>query len=79
MSTTVRVYVNGAGVDVPAGATVVDAVRLADPASADRVVAGERAVADSRGLPVAGDAPLYNGAIFRVISNRPRPGAGDGA
>ena len=79
MSATVRVYVNGAGVDAPIDATALDAVRIADPAAAERIAAGERAVADSRGLPVGSDAPLYNGAIFRVVSNRQRPGAGDDA
>jgi hypothetical protein len=72
MSAPVRVYVNGKGVDAPADATVLDAVRIADAAAADRIAAGERAVADSRGIAIANDSPLYNGAIFRVISNRQR-------
>ena len=76
MSASVRVYVNGAGVDAPVGATAIDAVRIADPAMADRIAAGERAVTDSRGLPIASDSPVYGGAIFRVVSNRPRSAAG---
>jgi hypothetical protein len=79
MSATVRVYVNGVGVDAPSDATALEAVRLADPAAADRISAGERAVSDSRGLPIPSDSALYNGAIFRIISNRPRPGAGEDA
>lgn len=74
MTTMVRVYVNGHGVDVPADATALDAVRIAEPATADRIAAGERAVTDSRGLPVAADSALYNGAIFRITSNRRAPG-----
>jgi hypothetical protein len=72
MSATVRVYVNGRGVDAPAEGSPVDAVRLADPPLADAVVAGEKLVTDSRGLPVAPGDALYNGAIFRVITNRQR-------
>jgi hypothetical protein len=58
MSATVRVYVNGRGIDAPADGGPVDAVRLFDPALADAIVAGNRLVTDSRGLPVAaGEAP----------------------
>ena len=69
---TVRVYVNGRGVDVPAGGTVVDAVRLLDPAAADELLAGARALADSRGLPAPPSAPVHGGAIFRLVSARSR-------
>lgn len=78
MSVTVRVFVNGRGIDVPAGETALDAVRRADPSMAAEVAAGERIVTDSRGLPVANDAPLYGGAIFRIGSNRRRAGADEG-
>lgn len=67
---TVRVYVNGRGVDVPAGASALDALRVADPAAAEQVAGGARALADSRGLPAAPDAPVHGGAIFRVVSAR---------
>ena len=73
---TVRVYVNGRGVDVPAGGTALDAVRLLDPASADALLAGARALADSRGLPAEPSAPVHGGAIFRLVSARARS-AGD--
>ena len=65
-----RVFVNERGVDVPPGATALDAVRAADPAEADRVAAGERAVADSRGLPTPADAPAFAGAIYRTVTAR---------
>ncbi len=68
--TTVRVYFNGHGCDAPAGATALEALRAHDPSLADLVSRGQRALADSRGLPVASDVPVYGGAIFRVISNR---------
>lgn len=67
---TVRVYLDGRGMDAPAGATVLDALRLADPAAAEQVAAGARALVDSRGLPAAPDAPVHGGAIFRVVSAR---------
>lgn len=79
MSTTVRVYVNGRGVDAPASGSPVDAVRVAEPALADAVAAGERLITDSRGLPVEVGMALYNGAIFRVVANRQRAAAGDDA
>ena len=72
MRATVRVYVNGRGVDAPADAFAIDAVRLVDGDAAGKIVAGERAITDSRGLPLPNDAPLYSGAIIRVVSNRQR-------
>jgi hypothetical protein len=65
-----HVFVNGAGVSVPPGSTVLDAVGAADAAAADAVRAGARAVVDSRGLPVANDAPLSGGFVMRVVSAR---------
>jgi hypothetical protein len=67
---TVRVYVNGRGIDAPAGGSALDAVRLADPELAERIAAGARGLTDSRGLPVPAQAALYEGAIFRVVSAR---------
>jgi hypothetical protein len=64
------VFVNGAGVSVPAGSTVIDAVAAADPAAADAVRAGTRLVADSRGIAVAADTLLSGGYVMRLISNR---------
>ncbi len=74
MSATVRVYVNGRGVDAPADGSPVDAVRVFDAALADAVDSGSRRITDSRGLAVVDGEPLYNGAIFRVVGNRPRAG-----
>lgn len=75
--TQVRVYVNGRGVDAPAGGTALDAVRVADPAAATALADGSRALTDSRGLPVPNDAPVYDGAIFRLVSNRQREAGGE--
>ena len=65
-----RVYVNAAGLTVPAGATALDAVRAHDPAVADAVVKGDRVITDSRGLPIAPDTPAHGGAIYRLASAR---------
>lgn len=74
--TMVRVYVNGRGVDVDATATAIDAVRAFDPATAEQVVLGTRALADSRGIAALATAPVYGGAIFRVVSGRSRDAVG---
>lgn len=70
--TSVRVYVNGRGYDVPAGATALDAVRAADPVEADAVHAGTRQIADSRGIVIASDTLAYGGVIYRTVGNRNR-------
>lgn len=67
-----RVYVNGRGVDVPAGATTLGALHIAAPEAAHAVLTGTRAVTDSRGLPADLGAPVYGGAIFRLVGARPR-------
>ncbi len=76
MTSSARVFVNGAGLDLPAGATALDAVRGWSADAADAVVRGESVITDSRGLPAAADTPIQAGAIFRVIpARRRRPGA----
>jgi len=67
---TVRVFVNERGVDVPRGATALDALRALDGDEAARVDAGERTVVDSRGLPADTSAPTFAGAIYRTITAR---------
>ena len=59
-------------VDVPASATVLDAVERADPALAEGVRSGDLAVMDSRGLPIEAGAPLHGGAILRLVAVRRR-------
>jgi hypothetical protein len=72
MTDTIRAYVNGRGVDVPAGASAIDAVRAWDIEAADQVVAGDRALTDSRGLPLDPSAVLSGGSIIRIVSGRRR-------
>ena len=74
-----RVFVNGVGLDVPAGATARDAVRGWDAAAADAVARGASVIPDGRGLPAAADSRVQSGAIFRVIPARgPKPGPAAG-
>ena len=70
MTEPVTVFVNARAVQVPTGATVLDAVRAFDPAEGDAFAAGTRGVTDSRGLPVAPTGPVHGGAIFRLVSAR---------
>jgi len=75
MTDSIRAYVNGRGVDVPAGATAIDAVRAMDTAEADQVLAGARALTDSRGLPLDPSTVLVAGSIVRIVSGRRRGAA----
>lgn len=68
----IRVYVNSSGLDVPPGATALDAVRAWNPAAADEVADGRKVIADSRGLTAAPDSPVHGGAIYRVLPARRR-------
>ena len=67
---TLRVFVNGSPLSLPHGETILGAVRAFDAAAAAEVESGVRAVTDSRGLPVALDAPLSGGAVLRIVSSR---------
>ena len=77
MSDTIRAYVNGRGVDVPLGSTALDAVRVWDAGAADQIAAGERALTDSRGLPLEPTAVLTGGSIVRIVSGRRRGAAAE--
>jgi hypothetical protein len=72
VSDTVRVFVNGIGLDAPTGGTALDAVALHGAGEADRVRSGALVVTDSRGLPVPPNMPLFNGAVLRLVPNRER-------
>jgi len=68
----IRVFVNERGVTVSPGAAALDAVRALFPEEAQAIVAGERRLTDSRGLPVASDEVVVSGAIYRVVAVRTR-------
>lgn len=75
MTDTVRIYINTAGLDVPAAATALEAVQAWNAAEADLVRNGERMITDSRGLPADPASPVHNGSIFRIV--RARQALGD--
>ncbi len=66
MPPALRIFVNERPFSVPAGATVADAVRLAEPALLPLLAEGGALVTDARGLEVPLDAPLTGGAILRA-------------
>jgi hypothetical protein len=66
----IRVFVNATGVEVPAGATALDAVRAWNAAVAGEVSSGVRLITDSRGLPIGETAPMSAGSILRLVPNR---------
>jgi len=68
----VRVFVNAAGVDVPAGSSALDAVRAWNADAAQEVAGGVRLITDSRGLPIDGGTLMPAGSILRLIANRDR-------
>jgi hypothetical protein len=70
VSHVVRVYVNERPVEVVSGSSALDAVRAWNDEIAAQVAAGDRALTDSRGLPIAPDTPLIAGTIIRVVSAR---------
>lgn len=75
MTDMVRVFVNAAGVDVPSGATALDAVRAWNADAAGEVAAGARLITDSRGLPIDAATPMSAGSILRLVANRDRAAA----
>jgi hypothetical protein len=76
LPTTVRLFVDERLVEVPRGATVLEALRTLDARLADAVAAGGSVVTDSRGLPIDAGAPTHGGAIYRILPARRRADAG---
>ena len=70
MTDSLVVFVNGATVRLPSGATVLEAVTAYDAAAASEVRGGTRAVADSRGIVVDPATPLSGGYVMRLVSAR---------
>ena len=75
MSETVRVYINGKPVDVDFASTALQAVEAWDSDQAAAIRSGDKMITDSRGIPARNDAPVHNGAIFRIV--RARQSAGE--
>ncbi len=73
----VVVFINAQRVEVPPGATALDAVRVWSAEFAEQVAGGARTLSDARGLPIGAESPVYGGAIYRVTGGR--RGVGDAA
>jgi hypothetical protein len=67
VSSTIRVFINAGVIELPAGATVVDAVHAADPSLLQKIASGVAYVTDGRGIEIDSGAPLSSGAILRVV------------
>ena len=67
MSEPLRVFVADRVVLVPPGATAAAAVAGCDPALAERLEDGSAYLTDGRGIRLAATAPLFSGAIVRVV------------
>jgi hypothetical protein len=70
MTDSIRVFVGGRALDLPRGATALDAVCADDTAQGAEIEAGRLAITDSRGLPLDPTTVLAAGAILRVVRNR---------
>jgi len=75
MTRMVRVFVNASGIEVPSGATALDAVRAWNSDAAHDVTSGTRVITDSRGLPIDAASPMSAGSILRLIAKRDRAAA----
>lgn len=75
MSGSVRVFVNGVGLDAPEHGTALDAVTQFEAATGRAVTDGTLSITDSRGLPIPPHTAMYNGAVLRLIPNRQRDSA----
>ena len=64
---SIKVFVNGGMVDLPADAAVGDAVRTFDPDLGARMASGAAYVTDGRGIEIDPAEPLTSGAILRVV------------
>jgi hypothetical protein len=67
MSATIRVFVNAAAVDLPAGADVDAALGAFDPELQRKLASGAAYVTDGRGIEIARGSLLTSGAILRVV------------
>jgi hypothetical protein len=74
---SVTLFIDGQRVEASAKATILDALRTVSERAAVDVSEGRRIVTDSRGLPIAADALVYGGAIFRTQPARQRSAPSD--
>lgn len=79
MTTPLRVFINGAPVDVEAGTDVRGALHAHDATLEARYAAGTAYVTDARGIEMDGTQRLAAGAIMRVVLRSRRSEGGDDA
>ena len=78
MTEALLVFVGGRAVSVAPGATALAAVAASDPALAERLQEGRAYLTDGRGIRLEPGAPVYQGAILRVVvSDRALPDEAD--
>jgi hypothetical protein len=70
MTDTVRIYVNAKPVDVAASSSALEAIEAWDGTVAAAIKNGERMITDSRGIVMANDSLMHNGAILRIVRVR---------
>ncbi len=78
MGDDIRVYLNEQAVELPAGATVRDALQVALAELLPAADAGLAVISDARGLPVALDLVLETGTILRAARSSRRGTGTDG-
>jgi hypothetical protein len=74
VSDALRVFINGAPVDIQPGTDVRAALRAYDPALEERVAAGTAFVTDARGIEMDSETRLAAGSILRVVIRSRRGG-----
>jgi len=73
----IRIYLNEQGLDLPAGATVREAVQRGVPELLPDCEAGAANLTDGRGLPLALDSVLAGGSILRAARKSRRAAPSD--
>lgn len=76
MSEAVPVFVNDTAVRVAAASSVAQAIAVYDEGLAAALETGTARVTDGRGIALDPAAPVYSGAILRVIVSA-RPGGNE--
>lgn len=79
MTAPIRIYINGASVEVEPGTDVRGALRAHDEALAAGYAAGRARVTDARGIEVGGEQRLSAGSILRVVTRSLRGEGGTDA
>ncbi|HET6798227.1 MAG TPA: hypothetical protein VFH40_13795 [Gemmatimonadales bacterium] len=67
MTDTIRVFINGIKLDLPAGSSVADALAAVDDGFTEKLAAGALYITDGRGVEIDSGVTVTNGAIVRVV------------